>query len=242
MRNIIFILGISLIATQKIPAKEELFNNANNLYANENFKEAIFIYDSILQLGYESSELYYNLGNCYYKENNWPEAIWHYEKSLKLKYDESTIQNLELTNLRITDHIEPLPKLFYTKWIEKTTNLYTIKTWQSLSILMTWILLISYIIKRKSRYQNLFRFIFFVSIILFLISYNTYKKNITKKEGIVFTTSTIVNSAPSINSTELFLLHSGVKVEIIDEIGEWINIKTSNGNKGWIKENKCKLL
>ena len=54
--------------------------------------------------------------------------------------------------------------------------------------------------------------------------------------------NTTCPSDSSINSTELFLLHSGVKVEIIDEIGEWINIKTSNGNKGWIKENKCKLL
>ena len=70
---------------------------------------------------------------------------------MKLKHDESTIQNLELTNLKITDHIEPLPKLFYTKWIEKITNLYTIKTWQSLSILMTWILLISYIIKTSHK-------------------------------------------------------------------------------------------
>ena len=133
MRNYIFILLISLIPFKKNLAKDELFKKANNLYAKENFKDATLIYDSILQLGYESNELYYNLGNCYYKENNWSEAIWHYEKSLKLKYNESTIQNLQLAKLRITDHIEPLPELFYIKWGKKITNIYTTLTWQLLN-------------------------------------------------------------------------------------------------------------
>jgi len=243
MRNYIFILLISLIPFKKNLAKDELFKKANNLYAKENFKDATLIYDSILQLGYESNELYYNLGNCYYKENNWSEAIWHYEKSLKLKYNESTIQNLQLAKLRITDHIEPLPELFYIKWRKKITNIYTTLTWQLLSICMAWTLLLIYIINKYFNFRkNLFKPILLFSIILYIISYNAYIDNVTKKEAIIFSTSITVNSAPSINSTELFLLHSGVKIEIIDEIGEWINIRTSNGNKGWIKTNNCKAL
>ena len=57
-----------------------------------------------------------------------------------------------------------------------------------------------------------------------------------------FSSSVVVNSAPSNNSTNLFTLHSGSKVEIIDQIGNWINIQLVNGNSGWIKESECKIL
>ena len=54
--------------------------------------------------------------------------------------------------------------------------------------------------------------------------------------------STIVNSAPSNSSTILFSLHSGTKVEIIEKIGNWLNVKIENGNTGWIEDYKCKIL
>ena len=65
-------------------AGEYLFNNANELYANEKYEQAIILYDSIINQETESPEVYYNLGNCYYKLQDWANAIWHYEKSLKL--------------------------------------------------------------------------------------------------------------------------------------------------------------
>ena len=61
-------------------------------------------------------------------------------------------------------------------------------------------------------------------------------------EAIIFSSTTIANSAPTNNSTNLFSLHSGSKVEIVDAIGDWINIKIANGNNGWIKESDCKIL
>ena len=44
--------------------------------------------------------------------------------------------------------------------------------------------------------------------------------------------------------TELifFLSHLGAKIEIIDEVGEWIKIRIANGNSGWITKNNYRLL
>ena len=41
-------------------------------------------------------------------------------------------------------------------------------------------------------------------------------------------------SAPSEKSTKLFTLHIGTKLKINDQIGDWVNIKIANGNKGWV--------
>ena len=45
-------------------------------------------------------------------------------------------------------------------------------------------------------------------------------------------------SAPSENSKNLFTIHLGTKVLLIDKIGNWHNIKLDNGSKGWIKDEK----
>ena len=73
-------------------------------------------------------------------------------------------------------------------------------------------------------------------------TYSSYKENYTKKEVIIFSSTVVVNSAPTNNSTNLFSLHSGSKAEIIDQIGNWINIKIANGNSGWVEQTDCKEL
>ena len=41
-------------------------------------------------------------------------------------------------------------------------------------------------------------------------------------------------SAPSGKSTKLFTLHLGTKININDQIEDWVNISIDNGKKGWI--------
>jgi len=242
MKRLIFILSL-FICSQNF-ASEQVFDLGNKQYVNENYSAAISLYDSILTSGLESSELYYNLGNCHYKTNDWANAIWHYEKSLKLKKNDKTIQNLELANLKIIDGIEDIPQLFYKKWWSSFISIFNTFSWQLISILIIWLAIT---IKTLSQFTN-YKKKHFLSILysLFLISifatYSSYQEKITKKEAIIFTLSIDVNSAPTTNSTNLFTLHSGSKVEILDTIGEWINIKIANGSSGWIKESGCKIL
>ena len=47
-------------------------------------------------------------------------------------------------------------------------------------------------------------------------------------------------SAPSEESTKLFNLHIGTKVNINDQIENWVNIKLTNGKKGWVAINHLK--
>jgi tetratricopeptide (TPR) repeat protein len=226
-------------------ANETLFTKANNEYIAGNYAESISIYDSIILSGKVSSEILYNLGNCYYKQQNWANAIWHYEKSLKQnRYNENALYNLEITNLKIIDKIETVPLIFYKKWWKNIFNLLDTKYWQILTIICMWMLLIIELIYRiievKKRY--LMKPFTLLTIILFYISYSSMKENYIKNEAIIFSSSVVVNSAPSKDGTNLFSLHSGTKVEVIDQIENWINIKIANGNSGWIIKSDCKSL
>tara|TARA_B100000767_G_scaffold222873_1_gene211662 strand:+ start:1692 stop:2420 length:729 start_codon:yes stop_codon:yes gene_type:complete len=242
MKKITFILFILLSFNSF--AGEALFKNANDLYSQENYTDAILIYDSILTVGLESSELYYNLGNCHYKQQNWTNAIWYYEKSLILHSNNKTLKNLELAKLKIIDKIESIPEIFYKTWWRYFISIFSTKIWQFLAIVSLWTTLIYQLtsqLKESKKAKNL-AFISFIALTLLFITHTSYNNNYIKKEAIIFSSSIVVNSAPSNNSTDLFSLHSGSKVLIIDNIGDWINIRIANGNEGWIKQAEVKEL
>ena len=49
-------------------------------------------------------------------------------------------------------------------------------------------------------------------------------------------TSVVVKSTPNSVGTELFVLHEGTYVEIVDEsMKEWCEIRLSDGKVGWIQ-------
>ena len=49
-------------------------------------------------------------------------------------------------------------------------------------------------------------------------------------------TVTAVKSSPSSDkSTDLFILHEGTKVKILEKTGSWTNISLADGRQGWIK-------
>ena len=242
MKRLIFILSL-FIYSQNF-ASEKVFELGNKQYVNENYSAAISLYDSILISGLESSELYYNLGNCHYKTNDWANAIWHYEKSLQLNNNEKTKHNLELVKLKIIDRIEPLPQLFYKKWWINLTQTLSTQVWQILTLfgmsLIFILQLISQFASLKSK--QITKIFSAITVIILLITQTSYHNNFTKKEAIIFSETITVNSAPTSSSTNLFTLHAGSKVEIIDTIGDWINIKIANGNSGWIAQNSIKEL
>jgi tetratricopeptide (TPR) repeat protein len=53
----------------------ELFEQANELYKQEKYQEALEKYQTITSADYASAELYYNIGNTYFKLNKIPHAI-----------------------------------------------------------------------------------------------------------------------------------------------------------------------
>jgi len=242
MKRLIFIL--SLFICSQNSASEQVFDLGNKQYVNENYTVAMSLYDSILTSGLESSELYFNLGNCHYKTNDWANAIWHYEKSLQLDNNEKTIHNLELAKLKIIDRIEPLPQLFYKKWWNHLIQTLSTQVWQILTLfgigLIFTLQLISQFTSLKSKLIT--KIFSAIAVIILLITQTSYHNNFTKKEAIIFSETITVNSAPTSSSTNLFTLHAGSKVEIIDIIGDWINIKIASGNSGWIENQSIKNL
>ena len=236
---------LSIFISFKSFGEESLFINANTEYANENYLGAITLYDSISSMNLESSELFYNLGNCYYKIQDWANSIWYYEKSLQLNpKNKNALHNLKIVKLKIIDQIDPIPQLFYKKWWKQAIQLFSKENWQILALIYIWIALIFQLLKGKLKQKNNYLRIPLntIGILIIFLTFSSINASKNKNDAIIFSPSIIVNSAPSENSTNLFQLHSGTKVEIVEQIGNWVNISIVNGNSGWVKKSHCKII
>jgi len=251
VRKLCFILLTLLVANNLSAADHNsLLKEANELYQEAKFEEAIEKFELILKMGYEASELYYNLGNAYFKSNNIPKAILNYERALLLDPGNEDIQfNLELANKFIVDKIDELPRLFVYNWIDTFISLFDSNQWAFLS-LAAFVLFLSFIlIFLFSRILILKRIVFWFGILLFMFSILSYslsarqKKILTSRNtAIVFAQTIIIKGSPDESGTDLFLLHEGTKVTVVDRIGNWCEIKISDGNRGWIQINHLEII
>jgi len=249
--NIVLILFFAIFSFSYAQDQtKETFELGNNAYQSGNYLKAIEYYNQILDNGYRTSEVYYNLGNAYYKLKKVPEAILNYERALKVDpSDEDSEFNIRIANLQTLDKIEPLPKLFYQEWWESLSGWLSSGTWSVLMIIFIWIgfmglagflFIYSSFIRKISFLILILSFVF--AILSFIFAQTNYAEETSKDCAIIFSESVYVKSSPDDESTDLFILHEGTKVEVLDSVGKWYKIKLANGNVGWISNETFKII
>lgn len=251
MRYILMIIGLLTISIHSYgQSPEELFYKANNQYKEGDFSDAINTYENIISQKMASAEVYYNLGNAYYKEKKYPQAILNYERAKRLApADKDIDMNLKIANLKIVDKIEPIPQLFIIKWLESIQNLMSFSSWLIVIVVFSWLFFgffAGYILILTKRGKLLSFLIMMFSLVILLISlglgisrYN-YERN--TNEAIVFAANEYVMSSPGQDSSELFVLHEGAKVEILDKVEGWKKIRLADGKEGWMPAESLEII
>ncbi|HEX9655033.1 MAG TPA: tetratricopeptide repeat protein [bacterium] len=221
---------------------EALYIRANEYYQNGDYAGAIPEYQRILALGYESWEVYYNLGNAYYKDGDVARAILNYERAKKLDPKNDDVNfNLELANLSVVDRIPQLPQFALFGWITSLSALMSLK-WLGIFTCLAYVLFVAVIGSRilfrstagtgvmKALAIGLCGSLIVLSGLLLLRIY----ENESVSEAIVVAERVDVTSAPAESGTELFMLHQGVKVQLMDRSGQWLKIRLADGKVGWL--------
>lgn len=222
--------------------QNQKFAEANFYYNESRYDTALVIYESILQDGFVSAPLLYNIGNTYFKMRKYPMAILNYEKALKIDpTNEEIRQNLAIANTLITDKIEPLPVFFITKWWKNLGNMLTPNGWASVSLVVFGVLLLLLFLYFTAHTSGVKKTTFFTSIIVLIlliisiiISSQKYRYVNSRNEAIVMQPTITVKSSPSSTGVDLFVLHEGTKVTVIDSDADWDKIRIADGSVGWL--------
>src|SRR6266704_3698391 len=83
--NLFAFLFCVTLTSSALAQSDADFANANQDYAQGNFKEAISGYETLVRSGQWSANLFYDLGNAYFRTDDFGHAILNYERALALE-------------------------------------------------------------------------------------------------------------------------------------------------------------
>ncbi|MDR1405937.1 MAG: tetratricopeptide repeat protein [Prevotellaceae bacterium] len=222
---------------------DTLWAQANTFYANGQYADAIRVYAEIEAANSVSPALYFNMGNACFKQNELANAILYYERALRLSPGDAAIAyNLEMAQLRTLDRIDTVPEFFLFTWVRSLRQCAGADAWAMLSLLLVAVTLIclsgfffirSVRLRKLSFYTAVACMLLAAGSIVFAVSQTAERDS--RSEAIVFPAVVTVKSAPDNAAKDLFILHEGAKVTVIDELSGWQNIRLRDGKEGWIE-------
>lgn len=248
----VVILSLALAAACACPSAADAMtkDDADSLYLAKKYKEAIGGYEDILKKE-KSAEVYYNLGNAYYRTGNNTRAILCYERArLYSPSDEDIRHNLKIAQGKTTDKIVARPKAFFIEWISAAMDMQDMDGWAKSGIVALAVAIVMSILYffsgrvgvRKLGFTGIIVFVI-VFIVATTFAYKQYVRQTENDEAIVTAPFALIKKSPSTGSSDLFMLHEGTKVEILDgELNDWKEIRVSDGRKGWIETSKLEKI
>lgn len=247
---VMFLLPLSGYAQDK-EYPEQLWEQANAAYSEGRWNDAVSAYEMIAATGLESSKLYYNLGNAEYKSGSLAGAVINYERALKIDPSFSDARfNLEFVNTQTQDRIEQVPEFILKTWTRKLCYMLDSDAWAVMFVILLALTASMALLFVLSPSVAGKRTGFIIGIVTLLLSsatlgFSVYQKAdyAVRDEAVVTKPVISVKSSPSTDSgTDLFILHEGTKVRIMDSVGSWSNIEISDGRQGWILTSEAEVI
>lgn len=250
----------ALLAAPSLMASSDLIQEADNAYMNDNFEQALQLYNQAADNDGVSSNLYYNIGNCYYRLGNMGKAIVNYERALKLDpSNNDAAANLAFVNTKIVD--KPVDNSSLTEKIgERIINKFTANTWAwiTFTIFALFIaaaagyIFLSAVMLRKT--------CFFSGLVLIALTFcgiavtiTSARRTVSNENAIIISESVNLGTsprAPKDKSEEAFLLHEGTRLQIVDSLtttngetrSKWYEVKVDRDHRAWINSDNIEKI
>ena len=224
---------------------------ADALYEKEQYHDAAAAYEQLLKKEGVAAEVYYNLGNCYYKLDEIPKAVLNYERAYLLDPGDGDIRaNLALARGKTIDKVVPPSEMFFVTWWRDLTHCMSMNAWTILGIVAFILMLIGeliymFVTQLTARKVGVYGAmgLLVVVVIANLASVSQHIDQTRRGTAIIMAPAITVKSSPSNTSTDLFLIHEGSKVEILDgSMKEWLEVKFEEGKQGWIPSSALEII
>lgn len=224
--------------------------DADSAYNAGNYQEAIKGYEQLLKQGV-SEDIYYNLGNAYYRTEDITRAVLNYERALRLSPGDKDIRhNLQIARSKTVDRITPETEFFFITWLRALENVMSVDAWArtalvalALAIIMALLYLFANAVwlRKVGFFSAAFLLLAFVLCNIFAYA---QKQLMTKhRAAIIIDAAVNVKSTPVDNGTDLFILHEGTSVDIIDDqMKQWKQIKVADGKEGWVMSKQIEVI
>lgn len=223
-----------------------IFDQANILYKDSKYDQAIAKYEEIIKQGLVSGNLYYNLANAYFKKDELGRAILNYERAkLFIPSDGDLRSNYEYASVMLDLGSEKESKKWFVKLVDRFYRVFSVN---ALTVFLSLLYTLTFLIIVFSFYipglRRLNRFLVFILIVFFLAGSVSLAGKIadSKRAAIIIAKDVQAKFEPVNNATTYFKLNEGSKVEILAAGNNWYKIKRFDGKIGWISKDGVELI
>ena len=238
---LLLLVGSFSLQAAPLSYPDSLWRSGVEAYTAGDYASALQDWEELRSAGLVSKELYYNLGNAYFKTEEIAPAILWYERALRLDPSDADIRyNLEFARSRTQDRIDEVPEIFFEAWGHKMCYLLPSDTWAVLSLVFlaaTVALALLFLLGSTSGRRGFFAGI--VTLLLAFLGWDfaQWQRTEARRQdtAIVMRAVSSVKSSPSADTAkDLFILHEGTRVKLLDSVSSYSNIELSDGRQGWI--------
>lgn len=227
-----------------------MWERGNGLYSAGDYNGAILTYDSIVNEGWQSAALYYNLGGACFKAGRNGLAILNYHRALRLEpSNDDVAYNLAYAESFVRDNIDVIPTGVVERLMTSIRRLMSADGWGVASLVALGLAFVAagfYILAQSRRLRKWGFFVALAALVVFFCSLGfggaARGQLLAQDEAVVLMSASSVKASPEESSKDLFILHEGTKVEVLDSFGEWSEIRIADGNEGWIRTSAIELI
>ena len=239
LRLAISVAALLLAACAVFADVNSSFDEGLRLYRDGNMSGAITAWEDVMRHNVVSGPLLYNLGNAYYRSGNIGKSILCYERAKKLMPRDADVRtNLDLAHLAIVDRIESPIRLIIWDWVDGVRDYLSLDELATLLQILGLAAAAAFVGWRFARvgFRAALRTTAIVLICVFAVTaawYGWRSVLDARPFGIVMVEKTDVFSAPDSAATQLFSLHEGTKVRLGESLSGWVQVRLTDGRKGW---------
>ncbi|PID73564.1 MAG: hypothetical protein CSB33_02805 [Desulfobacterales bacterium] len=224
-------------AENAAPSAGKMYMNALAAWHRGEYKAAALSFQTVAENGVVNGDLYYNIGNAWLRAGETGRAIYWYERA-KLLIGNDPDLNFNLAHAQGLRKDAPAPGpsalirvLLFWKTCLSPPVLRALTLFASF---LCAVLLTLAILKNRSRRSAGIIASGLAALLLMLTVMMQYREQTAGLQGIVLPSEISVRSGFGSASTELFRLHAGTRVAVLETREGHVKIRYSEDKIGWI--------
>ena len=239
------------LQAQEVSYPDSLFRAGIEAYTAGDYASALRDWQDVEATGLMSKELYYNLGNAYFKDSQIAPAILWYERALRLDPSDADVRyNLEYARALTQDKIEEVPEIFFEQWGRSMCYRLPSNAWAVIGLVFLALCVGCVLLFLLGSTPGRRRLGFFGGIAALLIAllgwdFAQWQRQEARRQDLAIVMKPVVSvkSSPSEGSAkDLFILHEGTRVRILDNVGGYAQIEIADGRQGWIPRREMEVI
>lgn len=248
MKRYIFLIAIFclLMSESKAFAQQPLFDEANSLLSEGSYQQAIEMYQSIEENGFESGALFQNLGVAYTRLDSLGKAKYYFLRAEKFSETEQQAESaLRFINNQFPRQSAVLPALPWIRFINFLSENIGLQAIACTALFFLYLGIAMKIgawfrldFKKSLNYVSYGSIIF--SALLFICSIVIQYQQSRYSTGVMIDREASVYQQPEQNSSVISTAYEGYTMQVDKTESEdhqsWKYVRLENGMYGWIQD------